>query len=130
MKKIITAVCLTVLVLTSCQQAKQKVFEIASQEVNKQCPMTIDKMTRMDSTSYTGGDNTFTYYYTLTGAADDPNIAETTQKHLEENLPGIIKNTDDLKMYRDMDVTMAYVYLSDKTQQELFRVKVTPDMYK
>ena len=35
MKKIITAVCLTVLVLTSCQQAKQKVFEIASQEVNK-----------------------------------------------------------------------------------------------
>ena len=98
MKKIITAVCLTVLVLTSCQQAKQKVFEIASQEVNKQCPMTIDEMTRMDSTSYTGGDNTFTYYYTLTGAADDPNIAETTQKHLEENLPGIIKNTDDLKM--------------------------------
>jgi len=92
--------------------------------------MTIDEMTRMDSTSYTGGDNTFTYYYTLTGAADDPNIAETTQKHLEENLPGIIKNTDDLKMYRDMDVTMAYVYLSDKTQQELFRVKVTPDMYK
>ena len=66
MKKIITAVCLTVLVLTSCQQAKQKVFEIASQEVNKQCPMTIDEMTRMDSTSYTGGDNTFTYYYTLT----------------------------------------------------------------
>ena len=60
MKKIITAVCLTVLVLTSCQQAKQKVFEIASQEVNKQCPMTIDEMTRMDSTSYTGGDNTFT----------------------------------------------------------------------
>ena len=76
MKKIITAVCLTVLVLTSCQQAKQKVFEIASQEVNKQCPMTIDEMTRMDSTSYTGGDNTFTYYYTLTGAADDPNIAK------------------------------------------------------
>lgn len=29
-EKIITAVCLTVLVLTSCQQAKQKVFEIAS----------------------------------------------------------------------------------------------------
>ena len=56
MKKIITAVCLTVLVLTSCQQAKQKVFEIASQEVNKQCPMTIDEMTRMDSTSNTGGD--------------------------------------------------------------------------
>ena len=85
MKKILSAVCLTVLTLTSCQQAKQKVFEIASQEVNKQCPMTIDEMTRMDSTSYTGGDNTFTYYYTLTGTADDPTIAEATQKQLDRN---------------------------------------------
>lgn len=130
MKKIIVAACLVVLGLTSCQQAKQKVFEIASQEVNKQCPMTIDEMTRMDSTSYSGGDNTFTYYYSLTGAADDPQIAEATQKQLTENLPGIIKSTDDLKMYREMEVTMLYVYLSDKTHEELFRVKVTPDMYK
>lgn len=29
-----------------------------------------------------------------------------------------------------MDVTMLYVYLSDKTQKELFRVKITPDLYK
>ena len=50
MKKIITAVCLTVLVLTSCQQAKQKVFEIASQEVNKQCPMTIEQAIREEIT--------------------------------------------------------------------------------
>lgn len=130
MKKIIFAACLIAIGLTSCKQAKQKVFEIASQEVNKQCPMTIDEMTRMDSTSYTGGDNTFTYYYSLTGAADDPQIAEATQKQLTENLPGIIKSTDDLKLYREMDVTMLYVYLSDKTHTELFRVKVTPDMYK
>lgn len=130
MKKIIAAVCLAVFVLSSCQQAKQKVFEIASHEVNKQCPMIIDEMTRMDSTSYTGGDNTFTYYYTLTGAADDPNIAEDTQKHLTETLPGIIKKTEDLKLYREMDVTMSYIYLSDKTHDELFRVKITPDMYK
>jgi hypothetical protein len=25
---------------------------------------------------------------------------------------------------------MLYVYLSDKTHEELFRVKITPDMYK
>ena len=29
-----------------------------------------------------------------------------------------------------MGVTMLYVYLSDKTHEELFRVKITPDMYK
>lgn len=44
MKKILTAVCLAVLTLILLgQQAKQKVFEIASQEVNKQCPMTIER---------------------------------------------------------------------------------------
>ena len=65
-----------------------------------------------------------------TGTADDPTIAEATQKQLTESLPEIIKNTDDLKIYREMDVTMLYVYLSDKTQKELFRVKITPDLYK
>lgn len=130
MKKIILVVSLVLLGLTSCQQVKQKVFEIASQEANKQCPMTIDETTRLDSTSYTGGNNTFTYYYTLTGAADDPQIAEATQKQLTENLPGIINSTENLKIYREMDVTMLYVYFSDKTHKELFRVKVTPDMYK
>lgn len=70
---------------------KAKVFEIASQEVNKQCPMTIDEMTRMDSTNYTDGDNTFTYYYTLTGTADDPTIAEATQKQLTESLRKLSK---------------------------------------
>ena len=129
MKKILSAICLALIILTSCQQAKQKVFEIASQEVNKQCPMKIDDVTRMDSTTYTSKDNTFTYYYTLSGAADDPSAVEATQKQMEEKLTGIIKSTNELKIYREAKVTMLYIYFSEKTQQKLFSVKVTPDMY-
>lgn len=130
MKKIIPVVCLALLILSSCQPAKQKIFELASQEANKQCPMAIDEVTRMDSTSYSSDSNTFAFYYTLTGTADDPDIAEATQEQLTGSLPQIIKSANDLKIYREMDVTMLYVYLSDKTHQELFRVEVTPDMYK
>ena len=76
MKKIILGACAVLFTLASCQQAKQKVFELAAEQVNKQCPITVDEMTRMDSTTYSGKDNTFTYFYTLSGQADDPTMSD------------------------------------------------------
>lgn len=109
---------------------KQKVFELAAEQVNKQCPITVDEMTRMDSTTYSGKDNTFTYFYTLSGKADDPTMSEQLKKSLEETLPETIKNTEEMKVYRESDVTIKYIYLSGKTKEELIQVTVTPDMYK
>ena len=130
MKKIILGACAVLFTLASCQQAKQKVFELASEQVNKQCPITVDEMTRMDSTTYSGKDNTFTYFYPLSGQADDPTMSEQLKKSLEETLPETIKNTEEMKVYRESDVTIKYIYLSGKTQEELMQVTVTPEMYK
>ena len=126
MKKIILGACAVLFTLASCQQAKQKVFELASEQVNKQCPITVDEMTRMDSTTYSGKDNTFTYFYTLSGQADDPTMSEQLKKSLEETLPETIKNTEEMKVYRESDVTIKYIYLSGKTQEDLMMVTVTP----
>ena len=98
MKKIILGACAILFTLASCQQAKQKVFELAAEQVNKQCPITVDEMTRMDSTTYSGKDNTFTYFYTLSGQADDPTMSEQLKKSLEETLPETIKNTEEMKV--------------------------------
>ena len=130
MKKIILGACAVLFTLASCQQAKQKVFELAAEQVNKQCPITVDEMTRMDSTTYSGKDITFTYFYTLSGQADDPTMSEQLKKSLEETLPETIKNTEEMKVYRESDVTIKYIYLSGKTKEELIQVTVTPDMYK
>lgn len=130
MKKIILGACAVLFALASCQQAKQKVFELASDQVNKECPMTIDEMTTLDSTNYVGEGNVFTYFYTLSGAADDSAIVEQMKAELEKTLPETIKNTEDMKVYRESDVTIKYVYLSQKTKQELLQITVTPDMYK
>ncbi|WP_455590406.1 hypothetical protein [Bacteroides sp.] len=130
MKKIILGACAVLFALTSCQQAKQKVFELASEQVNKECPMTIDEMTTLDSTSYAGEGNMFTYFYTLSGVADDSAIVEQMKAELEKTLPETIKNTEDMKIYRESDVTIKYVYLSKKSGQELLQITVTPDMYK
>lgn len=130
MKKIILGACAVLFTLASCQYTKQKVFELAAEQVNKQCPITVDEMTRMDSTTYSGKDNTFTYFYTLSGKADDPTMSEQLKKSLEETLPETIKNTEEMKVYRESDVTIKYIYLSGKTKEELIQVTVTPDMYK
>lgn len=61
--------------------------------------MTIDEMTRMDSTSYTGGDNTFTYY-TLTGAADDPEHSGNPLKNIWRKIYRESSKTQMIKMYR------------------------------
>lgn len=130
MKKLFSEHALFFSRLLLANRPKQKVFELAAEQVNKQCPITVDEMTRMDSTTYSGKDNTFTYFYTLSGQADDPTMSEQLKKSLEETLPETIKNTEEMKVYRESDVTIKYIYLSGKTKEELIQVTVTPDMYK
>nr|WP_250736486.1 hypothetical protein [Bacteroides fragilis] len=57
-------------------------------------------------------------------------MSEQLKKSLEETLPETIKNTEEMKVYRESDVTIKYIYLSGKTQEELMQVTVTPEMYK
>lgn len=130
MKKNILAIGLMLITLASCQQAKNKVMELASQEANKQCPMVIDEVTKLDSTTYNADENIFSYYYTLTGAADDSSAIESMKSEMEKAIPETIKQTEEMKIFREMDVTMDYIYLSGTTKQELFKVQVTPDQYK
>lgn len=129
MKKIILGVCVVLLALTACQQAKQKVFKLASDQINKECPMIIDDMTTMDSTTYSDGSNTLTYFYTLSDV-DDPEMVELIKKEMEEVLPKTIRETEDLKIFRDAKVTFKYIYLSKENKQELFQITASPDMYK
>ena len=130
MKKLFSEHALFFSRLLLANRPNKKFYELAAEQVNKQCPITVDEMTRMDSTTYSGKDNTFTYFYTLSGQADDPTMSEQLKKSLEETLPETIKNTEEMKVYRESDVTIKYIYLSGKTKEELIQVTVTPDMYK
>lgn len=129
MKKIIPVICLLFLALTSCQQAKQKVFELMSTQLNSKCPMTMDEVTRMDSTAYNGTDNVFSYYYTLSGAADNMENAEAMKSQMEKILPEELKKTEEMKAFKEMNVTLDYVYCSASSGQELFKIKITSAQY-
>ena len=118
------------LVLISCNQSKQKIFEAGAKEFTSQCPMMVDDYTRADSAIYTKNDNTMRYYYALVGAVDNREIANQIKNSLDETFAAAIKATDDLKLYRDGKVTIEYIYHSATTKDEFFRVIITPDMYK
>lgn len=130
MRKLLPLSCMVLIMLGSCQQPKSEVFEIASKEVNRQCPMIIDEVTTLDSTRYSKQDNSFIYYYTLTGAADKPEASNLVNDYLKQTIPEQIKTSREMETYRKNNVTIVYVYLSEKTQQKQLCLTITPDMYK
>ena len=129
MKKLLPLSYIAICMFVACQQPKPEVFEIASREVNRQCPMIIDEVTTLDSTRYLKGENTFIYYYTLTGNADNPETSESTFENLKETIPDLIKENREMEIYRNNKVTIVYVYLSERTQQRQLCLTITPDMY-
>lgn len=118
-----------IFLLASCSSSKEKMFAKEAEEQDRLCPMMIDNYTRADSIRYTTIDNTFHYYYTLMGDADNVQIAYQKREELQEQLPVEIKQAAGLTIHRNNHVTMEYVYFSDSSGNELFRVVVTPDMY-
>jgi hypothetical protein len=79
----------------------------ASDTLNKKCPMMVDSMTRLDSTSI-GPNRKFIYHYTLLGST-----TFDTDGLKEELTPVLIKGwqtNPSIKMYREYGVTLEYDY--------------------
>lgn len=129
MKKLLPLSCIVFAILGACQQTKPEVFEVASINTNRQCPMIIDEVTTLDSTRYHKPDNTFIYYYTLTGTADNPDSSANMSRYLQQNIPRLIKSSQEMEIYRKADVTIMYVYYSEKTKTEQLCLTITPEMY-
>lgn len=116
-------------IILSCSSSKEKIFEKEAEEQNRLYPMMIDPYTRIDSIRYTASGNTFRYYYTLIGDADNVAVATIKREDLRKQLPAEIKSAPGLTVHREHKVAMEYIYFSDSSGNELFRVTITPDMY-
>jgi hypothetical protein len=101
-------------------------MKVAS-ELNKTCPVMIDKETRLDN-AVALPDNIFQYNYTLVNFDKSQVNIDTVKKYVEPGLINNIKTNPDLKLYRDNKVTMAYYY-RDKNGEFVLKISVTPDMY-
>lgn len=98
-------------------------------ELNSQCPMMVDKETRLDNAQPMVKDNTIRYNYTLVNRekkffTDLPKVKE----RMTPSLINIVKTNPSLEIYRQHQTTLEYYY-KDKNGEFLFSVPVTPDLY-
>ena len=116
-------------VLTSCQESMEERCAREAREYTQQkCPAFINKVTRIDSLTFDATTHTISYCYSLMGAADvagSVNEGEARQSLLNE-----IKNSMNLKAYRDEGYNIRYVYHSDSRPSEvMYEVTFTKNDY-
>lgn len=96
-------------------------------EMNKQTPIAIDQYTRLDSTSSKGKTN-FIYHYTLLDTKKSEVVMDTVNKYIRPNIIENVKNSPDLKTYRDNNISLDYRYY-DKNGVFTMEISVTPELY-
>ncbi|MBA6154289.1 hypothetical protein [Gelidibacter maritimus] len=97
-------------------------------EMNKQGPKQIDQFTRLDSVSSLGKTNLI-YYYTLIDMAKSEVNLDTVNKYVRPEIIENIKNSPELKIYRDNNITLDYKYY-DRNGDFVLDIAVTPELYK
>ena len=110
MKKIaylLLAACL----LTACQESYENRCEREAKEfTKKKCPAIINQNTVIDSMTFDKQTLTVSYYYSLSGNAD--NAMAIQQTNPRELLMKEVKNSTSLKGAREHEYNIRYVYYS------------------
>jgi hypothetical protein len=102
-------------------------MEVAS-ELNRACPIMVDKDTRFDN-AISLPKKVFQYNYTLINLEKTTVDVEEIREFLLPNIINTIKTNPDMKFTRDNDLIVKYYY-KDKNGDYLLTVTVNPEDYK
>lgn len=104
-----------------------KVMMNAASEINKTCPIMVDRETRLDNVIALP-ENTLQYNYTLINLTKDQVNIDELKEYIKPAIINNIKTNPDMKAYRENKTTMAYYY-KDKNGISLFKLTVTAEDY-
>jgi len=133
MKKLFTILCLGALLLGSCKrETKDEKFQHDFQELTqKECPKFVDPYTRLDSAGYDIKTRTISYYYTVQELLDNDSIyTEDLVESFHEDILKGLKNSIQMKPYKDEGITFRYNYRSLTTGKVLLDLTFTKEDYK
>jgi hypothetical protein len=112
MKQIFTLITLVAL-LAACQETlEERGAREARDYTEKHCPAPIAHQVTMDSMTFDISSHTFSYCYTLSGTLDD--TAYIRQNNPRDMLLQQVRNSTNLKLYKDAGYNFRYVYNSTK----------------
>lgn len=96
-------------------------------ELNKNCPMTMDEYTTLKNVVALP-DKTIQYNYILTGITKAEVKIDTIKKYVFPGILQNVKSNPEMKFFRDNKITLSYYY-SDKNGVYVTRYVVKPEMY-
>ena len=113
------------------RETKDEKFKRDFQQfTQKECPKFVDPCTRLDSACYDIENRTLSYHYTVQDMLDDEEIytEETNNAFYDDILKGL-KNSIQMKSYKDEGITFRYDYRSITTGKMLLILTYTPEDY-
>ena len=101
------------LVVTAWQETLEDRCEREAKEyTEKHCPTPIAKDIVMDSMTFDKATHTITYAYTLSGQLDDSAVVNGSNSR--ELLLQEVKNSTNMKLYKEAGYSFRYIYHSQK----------------
>ncbi|MFZ1081588.1 MAG: hypothetical protein WAO19_06660 [Candidatus Kryptoniota bacterium] len=97
-------------------------------EINKSCPVMVDRETRLDN-AMAGAGKTLIYSYTLVNVSIGEINVPQVETSLKPRIINVVKTSSETKFFRDKGVTLIYKY-SDKVGVSVMEFKITPDDYR
>ena len=101
--------------LTACQETlEERCQREAAEYTEKNCPYAITNEVTLDSMTFDKQTHTIGYWYTLSGRSDD--AALIAQSNPRELLLNEIRNSTNMKLYKEAKYNFRYVYHSKKNK--------------
>ena len=111
MKKLL--IIASVFMLFSCHEnLEDRAARETKEFTEKNCPRAVAQDIVLDSMTFEKSTHTISYMYTLNGALDD--TARIDSAHFREMLLLEVKNSTNLKLYKDAGYSFRYTYHSEK----------------
>lgn len=112
MKKTIIMI-LTGMLFVACQESLEDRCQREAKEFTQRaCPRHIDTEIVLDSMTFDKESHTIGYCYTLQGSLDDPMRVDKAK--FSEALLLEVKNSTNIKLYKDAGYSFRYTYYSEK----------------
>ena len=107
------AVLAVAMVMTGCQETlEERCAREAKEYTKKNCPVLVDRNIMMDSMTFDKASHTIGYYYSVTGPLDDS--ATINSNNPRELLLRQVRNSTNLKLYKEAGYRLRYTYYSTK----------------
>ncbi|MDR2815425.1 MAG: hypothetical protein LBB62_01810 [Proteiniphilum sp.] len=131
MRKIIFILSLVSLFLfiqcTSNEKALNKKLEDMAINLNESAPVMLDRFTRFERASVTSG-NIFRYSYTVLNTSNPDSLVRNGLQALKENIGKEFSSNPDLRIFKENNVTIEYVY-NDENGRTIRSLQITPKDY-